>query len=100
MDYKPAIDPKELAALARCPKCRGVMMSCIERFMDDTDRADIERYRATGFLVSSVEVARMGTASECVCKAPVSAIPSSNSLAQDRIPKPTLSIKRKLPGTG
>lgn len=68
MAYTPVIAQDDKITYAQCGGCGGLGLYGIDRFMDDTDRADLESLAARGYNIHHSTVGARVSNDECVCK--------------------------------
>jgi hypothetical protein len=107
MAHTPVIAQDDKITYAQCGICGGLGFYGIDRFMDDSDRADLEGLAARGYKISQATVGAKVCSEECFCKVEVVQKPSIPviTLTRSAIPrsskKPsgkstlTLSVSRK-----
>jgi hypothetical protein len=86
MPYTPVVSPDDKVIYSLCGTCGGLGFYGIERFMDETDRRDIEQLAAKGFIIRESTVKARVSSDDCTC-------------AKPEVVNPVLSVKPSPPTT-
>lgn len=93
MAYTPVIAQDDKITYAQCGICGGLGFYGIDRFMDDSDRADLDALSARGYKISQAVVGTRVSSEECFCKIKVVQKPSTPVITLTRSATPRSSKK-------
>lgn len=68
MAYTPVIAQDDKITYAQCGSCGGLGLYGIDRFMDESDRADLAELAARGYTIHHATVGARVSNDECACK--------------------------------
>lgn len=66
--YQPVISQDEPVTLARCPACQGSALYSIARYLDKSDRHELQRLEAAGYVIEETRLMQVTDLDECRCR--------------------------------